>query len=583
MNAAVKQLKRSKPLLVRSRSIRRLRRIRRFAYTMFLLVLIDNVVFVPVAQAEWYNPIDWVTGGVGKVVAEVANAVFGGIIKFIAELIANAVTSATELLVTVFNNINVGVNAQGKMTDIGNSGIQHQFVALGASLVLLLFLVRICSGLATGQMSRVARELFFDLPFTIIGTVAAGAIGYLILTLTDEMSASITANFAKDIGAFAGKYFVADQLVTGGLFSFLFAILYILGAIALGAQLVVRAALLEVIFIVAPAMIATRTWEGSRRYSRRFIEIAIGLMFGKPAAALALAIGAANLSAANGVVGLLKGVTLVLLGSFMPFAVFKLIPIVEGAAVQQGISGAPIRAAQTALGTAASIAILKGAGGGAASAAKGGGGDAGGGGAAAGAAGPSSGGGANPSPSSGSSTGSKSGGSGSGSQAKPLSGNASSGASNSAAAGGSSPVSQANESHNSATGATTPVVAESGPATTSTSSSSSGSAAGSRSSSSAAPVTASRSANGAGSVSSPASGQPSAQSSGQRSSRPSGSPSAPVVVPSGASRSSGSTSSGGASSGSAKLRGANQALGSIRTVQADDLFSSRTDEDEEVS
>jgi hypothetical protein len=351
------QLRRSHP-----RRSRKLRRARRFGFIVAGMVAVDNVVFAPVAQAQWYNPADWLTSGIGKVVGEIADAVFGGIIKFIADLIAAAVTSATELLISIFNNINVGVDGGGKMTGARTSALQTEFVALGAALVLLLFFARIISGLATGQMGKVAREMFFDLPFTIIGTVAAGAIGFLILELTDQMAASLTTDFATDIGGFAGKFFAADVLVTGGLFSFLFAILYILGAIALGAQLVVRAALLEVIFIVAPAMIATRTWEGSRRYSRRFIEISIGLMFGKPAAALALAVGAANLADADGVVGLLKGVTLVLLGAFMPFAVFKLIPLVEGAAVQQGITGAPIRAAQTAVGTAASIAILTGGG-----------------------------------------------------------------------------------------------------------------------------------------------------------------------------------------------------------------------------
>jgi hypothetical protein len=588
--------KRTRPKRVRSRNVRRARR---FGFTVAGLVAADNIVFASVAQAQWYNPVDWVTGGVGKVVAEVADAVFGGILKFIADLIAAAVTSATELLIAIFNNINVSVGPDGQMTGARTSAIQTEFIALGAGLVLLLFFARIISGLATGQMGKVARELFFDLPFTVIGTVAAGAIGYLILELTDQMAASLTADFATDIGTFAGKYFAADVLNTGGLFSFLFAILYILGAIALGAQLVVRAALLEVIFIVAPAMIATRTWEGSRRYSRRFIEISIGMMFGKPAAALALAVGAANLADADGVIGLLKGVTLVLLGAFMPFAVFKLIPLVEGAAVQQGITGAPIRAAQTALGTAASIAILKG-GGAAAAAGNGAKGSTGSGG-----SGPGSG------PGDGGSDGSPP------SNPSPLSGHGGSGGANGPVVAGNVPPSPtkstpknaaprdeqstSDQQQGSGEGAgrnDAPVVA----------SSSNGAARANRA--------ANRAMNGAtrsrsSTQSNPSSSSTSGSSSGASqevvpvntpatSSSPAPEPSstsAPVVslspksIPNFDTHDPASTpstpptpspsSGGGSRRSSSRLRGANQALGSIRTVQADDLFGTRTDDEEE--
>jgi hypothetical protein len=332
--------------------------------------------FVCAGRAEaqtGIGPVDWVIdgvgdlvgGGIGAVAAKVANTIFEKVLEFVASLIADAVIKATELLISVFDAIDVKVGSDGVLTGAASSKLYLQMVALGTFLVTLLWMVRLASALIHQQMGQVARELFFDLPFTIIGTVAAGAIGWIFLNVTNEMASAFSADFATNIGSFASEFFTKDVLLSGGIFSMLFALIYILGAIMVGLELIIRAGLLTIIFAVAPVMISTRTWEGTRRYSRKFIETAMALLFAKPAAAFALALGTAQLSDAvdkGSPVKLMIGTTITVLAAFMPFALFKLIPVVEGAAVQQGIKGAPVRVAQTIAGLAASAAIIKGAG-----------------------------------------------------------------------------------------------------------------------------------------------------------------------------------------------------------------------------
>ena len=355
----------------RSRPVRYLRRIS-IGVIGWLSIA---TLYAPQASAvDIPNPIDWVGdkigdvvgGGVSSVASAIADVLFSKVFEFIADLIAAAVTKATELLVSVFDAVTVKIGDNGVLNGGLSASLQLQMLALGAALLVLFFLIRIISALITQQMGKVARELFFDLPFTVIGTAATGVIGVLILKLTDEMASALSGGFAENLGSFAGQFFTTTALVEGGVFQVLFAILYILGAIFVGLELIVRASLLTIIFVVAPVMMATRTWEGSRRYARRFIEISLALMFAKPAAAMALALGAAQM--ADGVdatspVQMMLGTTIVLLAAFMPFALFKLIPLVEGAAsVQQGIKGAPVRVAQTVAGFATTAALLSGAG-----------------------------------------------------------------------------------------------------------------------------------------------------------------------------------------------------------------------------
>jgi hypothetical protein len=318
------------------------------------------------------GPVDWVIdgvgdligGGVGAVAAKVAQTIFTKVFEFVAGLIAAAVTKATELLISVFDAIDVKVDAKGMLMGTASSKLQLQMIAFGGFMVMLLFLIRLCSALMHNQMGQVARELFFDLPFTIIGTAAAGAIGFIFLQVSNAMASSFSQDFAENIGKFSGEFFTVDAIMTGGFFTLIFALVYIFGAIVVGIELIIRASLLTITFAVAPAMISTRTWEGTRRFSRKFIEVSLALMFAKPAAAFALALGTAQLSdsaTALSPVKLIIGTTITVLAAFMPFAIFKLIPVVEGAAVQQGIKGAPVRVAQTVLGLGASAALIQGA------------------------------------------------------------------------------------------------------------------------------------------------------------------------------------------------------------------------------
>jgi len=133
---------------------------------------------------------------------------------------------------------------------------------------------------------------------------------------------------------------------------------FLLGAILVWIELVVRSSLIYLLMAAAPLTLAARVWPAARGAWRRLAELGLALIVSKFAIALALGLGAAALAgggpksgdlgtqAGMDLAGMLTGASLMLLAAFTPFIVLRLLPIVEGAVIAQGISRSPARAAQ---------------------------------------------------------------------------------------------------------------------------------------------------------------------------------------------------------------------------------------------
>ena len=133
-----------------------------------------------------------------------------------------------------------------------------------------------------------------------------------------------------------------SDLNGAGLLGILFGLLFIIGAVLVWIQLLVRAALIYIVIAFAPILWVTRAYPGTRNISRRGIEIALSLIVSKFVMAVSFRLGAEALR--GGAVttdevdlsAMLVGAAIMLLTAFMPFAVFKVIPIVESATAAIG-------------------------------------------------------------------------------------------------------------------------------------------------------------------------------------------------------------------------------------------------------
>jgi type IV secretion system protein TrbL len=284
------------------------------------------------------TPGDVVTA-LKNAVVDVADAVFDKIIEWIAGLLADAVSKVTDALVTLLATIKPTLTPGGAITDA--APIQASILGLAAALVALFFLFRIIHGLITGQAGQTLRATIIDLPTVVVGTLFFGFLCYTLLTLVDQFSDPLITDYATSLDETMKTLYSQDGIVQGGIFVIIFALLYIIAAVFLCFELFVRSSLIYLVIMFAPLAIATRVWGPTRSYARRAIETAVALIFSKLAIAVTLATGASLMAGATetgGNVAMIQGSAILLLAAFMPFALVRVIPMMEGAVAGEGVA-----------------------------------------------------------------------------------------------------------------------------------------------------------------------------------------------------------------------------------------------------
>ncbi len=284
------------------------------------------------------TPGDLVTA-LKNAVVEVAEAVFDKIMEFIAGLLADTVAKVTEALVTLLGSIKPSITPGGAIENA--EPIQASVLGLAASLLAAFYLFRIIHGLVTGQAGQSIRATIVELPMVVVGTLFFGFLCYTLLTIIDAFSDPMIDGFATTLNETVTTLYSQEGLVKGGLFVFIFAVLYIAAAIFLCIELFVRSSLIYLVIMFAPLALATRVWGPTRSYARKATETAVALIFSKLAIAVTLATGASLMQGAaetGGNVEMIQGSAILLLAAFMPFALLRVIPMMEGAVAGEGVA-----------------------------------------------------------------------------------------------------------------------------------------------------------------------------------------------------------------------------------------------------
>jgi len=218
--------------------------------------------------------------------------------------------------------------------------------------------------------------------------VMSVTVAWILIRIVDEASLAVTGDVGAAMGEFTASLVVVEALTGAGLLGIIFGLLFVVGAILVWLQLLVRAALIYILIVLAPLGFATRAHPGTRQIARRTVEMGIALILSKFGVAVAFGVGATAIESSNGVVegdgvdltGMMAGVAVMLMAAFMPWLIWKVFPMVEAATAAAGVERSPVKAAVSAasLGVAASIGVSKLAGGGSMASASGGGGSGGG-------------------------------------------------------------------------------------------------------------------------------------------------------------------------------------------------------------
>jgi len=259
-----------------------------------------------------------------------------------------------------------------------------QMVVMTVPLLLAFFLVGVIQGVLKGDPAGMARMAMLRLPGAVLAMAVTVAITDVLVKVTDEMSRTVLGGSRSDIESVT-QMFAALATIEGlsgaaQLLVIVFGIIGLLAAVVLVIELFVRAGLIYIVVALSPLIYAASVWESLRGAVRKMAEIGLAIILSKLVIAVALSLSAAAMAAAGGSSGDSTAVTtpeqaadlangggdiaqtvgvvigaIVMFGiaAFMPFVLFKLLPIAEGALVSQGIKGAPARAGmQASQGTA---------------------------------------------------------------------------------------------------------------------------------------------------------------------------------------------------------------------------------------
>ncbi len=296
--------------------------------------------------------IGGIGGFFGGLAEDAGRAIVDYVLEFIFGLIAQAVASITGALAQSFNGASTRVDLTGGwFTTEGGSSVTAMTSVIAGSLVLVFLFLSLIRAMFAGEFSTMWRAALVDVPIAFLATALTVVVASALLAMVDEASATLLGADGEQLAAFGDSLADMEQLSLAGLLGILFGLLFIIGAVLVWIQLLVRAALIYIVIAFAPITWVTRAYPGTRGIAKRGAEIAIALIVSKFVMAVSFRLGAEAMASSRVATGevdlsaMLVGSAIMLMTAFMPWMIFKVIPAVENATSAAGPQSAAIGAA----------------------------------------------------------------------------------------------------------------------------------------------------------------------------------------------------------------------------------------------
>jgi hypothetical protein len=283
------------------------------------------------------NPICQVGSLGGSVAASGFESVLSGISQWVA--------SGAEWLLTQIGDVLDSTTT----VDIGATWFRTHYedmTALAGVVILPMLLVSTLQAVVRQNPGQLVRTYLVQLPLALLLAVVAIQIVILSLSATDAMSDAVAGGTGTDVtsllsGVTTGLVAAADDPTIASFVLLLVALLIAVAAFVLWLELLIRAAAVYVAVLFLPLALATLVWPAVSHWCRRLVETLAALILSKfvIVATLSLAAGAVSSGTAGtgshgaGFSAVLAGGALLVMATFVPFAILRMIPAVEAGAV----------------------------------------------------------------------------------------------------------------------------------------------------------------------------------------------------------------------------------------------------------
>jgi hypothetical protein len=235
--------------------------------------------------------------------------------------------------------------------------LMSRTTAIGLALSLPLLLLAIVQGVVRQEVGLAVRSFLLRVPVAALLSAGSLEVVRLAVQASDEMSAALLAAVSGPVDRLFNGLAdgVVDTAGTAGFLVVLLAAAAAAVAFLLWAELVVRAAAIEVATLFLPLALAGLIWPATAHWARRLAETLGALVLAKVVIAGVLALSVATLGTATGTAAVVQGIALLALAGCAPYALLRLVPAVESGTIAhlEGLARRQLRAGASLVSSAA--------------------------------------------------------------------------------------------------------------------------------------------------------------------------------------------------------------------------------------
>jgi hypothetical protein len=175
------------------------------------------------------------------------------------------------------------------------------------------------------------KEAALAMVIIVIALFGAPTFARTVIEVVDAMCRAAAPDAARVVTKIAAR---ASSLPVGipGFAALLLDLAAVIGALVLWFELIVRDAILALLLALSPVVVAASLWRPARRLALRLAETFIAVALAKFVVVVALAMGASAETSSSPTV-VITGIAVVLLAVFAPFALLRVVPLLEVSAL----------------------------------------------------------------------------------------------------------------------------------------------------------------------------------------------------------------------------------------------------------
>lgn len=274
--------------------------------------------------------------------AGLGGAVAGLVARHALEAVNNWVASGAAWLVGQVGAV-LASTGRPQLGPAWFGGHYQAMARLGVLVVVPLLLLSVIQAVARQDLGQLVRAVTVHLPLAILFTAVAVGLVQLGVAAVDAMSTMVSSGSGLDVQRFmhqvAGTIQPSTPVVGGAIplfVTFLAALVLAFGAFVLWLELIVRAAAIEVAVLFLPLALAGLVWPVTSRSARRLAETLAALVLAKLVVVAVLSLAADALVRGSGPSSgarVIDGTALLVLAAFSPFALLRLVPMLEAGAI----------------------------------------------------------------------------------------------------------------------------------------------------------------------------------------------------------------------------------------------------------